>query len=35
MANAENDSILPLNDLGKYERYLTVGADVAFKSHQS
>ena len=31
--NAENDSILPLNDLGKYERYLTVGADVAFKSH--
>ncbi|MDG2311483.1 MAG: hypothetical protein P8L64_03735, partial [Flavobacteriales bacterium] len=31
--NAQNDSIRPVNDLGSYERYITLGADLAFKSH--
>lgn len=31
--NAQNDTVGPVNDLGTHERYITVGADVAFKSH--
>jgi len=31
--NAQNDAQLPVNHLGTHERYITAGADVAFKSH--
>ena len=31
--NAQADSIAPINDLGTHERYITFGADMAFKSH--
>ena len=31
--NAQNVTVGPVNDLGTHERYITVGADVAFKSH--
>jgi hypothetical protein len=31
--NAQDDSLAPINDLGTHERYLTFGADLAFKSH--
>jgi len=31
--NAQNDSLRPANELGTHERYITAGADVAFKSH--
>jgi hypothetical protein len=31
--NAQTDSIAPINDLGTHERYITFGAEMAFKSH--
>jgi hypothetical protein len=31
--NAQSDTLPPINELGTHERYLTLGADLAFKSH--